>query len=157
MRRAFVILGLVSAFTFSAPVKADITKWKNVGWWTVNLYSADAGCSAFTEFEGGTSFFIGLTGTDPLILEILLYNDKWKSIQSRKEYSVTAKFGDETRWDMSMTGLANSEAKGLSLREAANSDKAGLLVEEFMRELNMTWTYDGNSLGNFWEYPELCV
>ncbi len=128
---------------------ADTTHWKTVGWWDVSFYDNMQGCSAFASYEGGTSFFIGLSGTDELYLEVLLLNSDWKSLEAGKEYDVSVKFGNEGHWNLEMNGDYSDQFGSLKLSVPANSEKAGDFVDEFMRETKMVWKYEGTSLGIF--------
>ncbi|GGH22495.1 hypothetical protein GCM10010973_07830 [Cribrihabitans marinus] len=131
----------------SGEAKAEITDWKTIGWWDISFYSGSEGCSAFAAYDGGFSFFIGLAGREDLYLEIFIANKDWRSIEEGKEYEVTAKFGNESPWNLEMTGSVDDDFRALRLYVPADSDDAGRFVQEFMRETKMRWTYEGADLG----------
>lgn len=45
-----------------------------------------------------------------------------------------------------MRGVETETLFGLTLNLPANSEEAGQIVEEFMREVSMDWKYDGKPL-----------
>lgn len=140
------IIAVLSAGT----ALGDVTSWKTVGDWDISFYPNGPGCLAYTVYEEGTSFFIGFfRGEAQTILDVTLMDDRWQSIEAGKEYEIRAYFGDETPWTLQMSGKDYGGTPGLNFGFEASSDQAGLFVEEFQRELNMEWFYQGVSLGNF--------
>lgn len=135
------------ATMFGSAAHSEISKWKDIGWWNISFYPANSGCSAYAEYEGGTHFFIGLEGEQNLYLRVMIFNDLWKSIEKEKEYDVEVTFGNETPWTLEMTGVELKSSSGLSFVIDAQSETAGLFVEEFSKEVNMQWQYLGKPLG----------
>jgi hypothetical protein len=145
--RIFAEIGCVFLSFAPLQVEADVVPWKVVSDWDISFYDSANGCLAFADYEGGMSFFIGLTNLDSeLVFEITLLSEAWKSIESGKEYSVSAQFGNESPWTLEMRGVETETLFGLTLNLAANSEEAGQIVEEFMREVSMDWKYDGKTL-----------
>ena len=127
---------------------AQSTLWKKVGGWEVTFYPDSGGCMAYTVYTDGLAFFIGLSKTDNAItFEMTLMNDKWKSIEDKKQYEVVVTLGNEKPWTLEMTGVEFDSTWGMEFSHPANSEKAGQFVKEFMREVNMEWTYNGQTLG----------
>ena len=127
---------------------AENSDWKTIGWWDISFYPKAAGCSAFAQFDGGISFFIGLSGNaNEISLEVILLNEKWKSVQRDKQYTVNVQFGNEQPWVLDMWGVQDNGFGGLKISEPASSTQAGKFVQEFIREVDMEWEYDGSSLG----------
>ena len=131
------------------PALSEITHWKTIGGWDVSFYLDNHGCSAQATYEGGTSFFIGLSEANELHLEVVVLNSDWKSLETGKEYDVSVKFGNEVGWNLEMNGAFFEGIGSLKLTTPANSEKAVNFVEEFMRETKMEWTYENSSLGVF--------
>jgi len=133
----------------SAAAAAEPTLWKTVGWWDVKFYPDDKGCSASTVFEAGTTFFIGFSMIEnDLGFEIYMYDKSWGSIEKGKEYPIRVTFGDETPWDLDMTGVESVNGwPGLRFWNSADSGKIDRFLGEFQRELSMEWRYRGSSLG----------
>lgn len=146
-KRIYAWLGSVLLSMTPLQVAAEVVPWKVVSNWDISFYDSVNGCLAYTSYEGGMSFFIGLINLDrDLVFEITLLNKTWKSIESEKEYTISARFRNETPWKLEMRGVETETLFGLTLNLAANSDEAGQIAEEFMREVSMDWTYDGKTL-----------
>lgn len=143
------IFSLAFALAFLASSAwSDVALWRKRGDWDISYYPSISGCQAFTVYEGGTAFFIGFASIDSdLSLDVTLMNDDWGSIESGKEYKIRAVFGDETAWNLNMRGVEFDGNTGLTGR--FDLKKAGLLAEEFQRELSMTWSYENARLGRF--------
>lgn len=145
--RAFALAAILIAAAGGA--SADSTLWKTVGWWDISFYPNSEGCSALAAYDGGISFFIGLDATgDEIAMEVLLFDEKWKSIEDEKEYEVKVAFGNETPWTLDMTGRKAHTISGLRILIPLSSEQAADFADEFMRETGMEWTYDGVSLGS---------
>jgi len=131
-----------------APAMAEVVLWKKVAGWDVSFYSGNDGCLAFTTYEEGTAFFIGFNKIDGThFIDVTLMDNAWGSIEDGKDYAIKAYFGDETPWDLEMTGKDYDGTPGLTGN--FNLDDASLLVEEFQRETSMQWMYQGASLGRY--------
>ena len=129
---------------------ADTIDWKTVGGWDISFYPASEGCQAFALFEEDTAFFIGFDGTDgELSLDITLLDQRWQSIADGTEYSITAKFGNESPWTLEMDGIRVDGHPGLNMMFDANSDQADLFIDEFQRKSSMSWSFGNNNLGRF--------
>lgn len=127
---------------------AESSPWKTVGGWDVSFYPATDGCTAFTVYDDGIAFFIGISKKDETLnFEMTLMNDKWKSIEDKKEYEVVVTLGNEEPWTLEMSGVKFDTTWGMNFSTPASSEKAGKFVEEFMREVDMEWTYNGTRLG----------
>jgi hypothetical protein len=144
---------LLSALIIASPMFAaqsaysEITNWKTVGEWDVSFYPGTGGCLASAEYEGGLSFLIGLTDVNgDIALEIVLLKEEWQAIEDDKEYTVNVKFGNETPWTLEMTGVRLETFNGLNFSISAATEEAGLIAEEFVREVSMDWTYDGKNI-----------
>lgn len=140
---------LIAALTL-CPVSAsaEVILWKKIAGWDISFYSGNSGCLAFTEYERGTGFFIGFNEVDgDYFIDVTLMDKAWASLEAGKSYKIKAYFGDETPWDLEMTGQDYNGTPGLSGNFAI--DDAKLLVEEFQRELSMEWYYSGASLGRY--------
>lgn len=134
----------------SATAQDETTIWAEFDGWDVSYYPAQAGCMASTQFQSGTIFFIGydFSIAEPT-LDIILMDERWKSIEAEKEYPIKLYFGDETPWNATMTGRDFDGLPGLTLYQDAFSDEAELFVTEFRRELSMDYQFKGRSLGNY--------
>lgn len=132
---------------FANMAHAEITQWKVVGEWDVSFYSNADGCLAYAEYEGGMSFFIGLTDlSTSALLEVSLLKDQWQGIEAGKEYSIKVQFGNEEPWTLEMLGVKLETLNGLTFTFDASSDQAALFAEEFMREVSMDWSYAGQTV-----------
>ena len=139
---------VVSLILSSTQLAAETSRWKTVGGWDVDFYPNSKGCLAYTVYTDGVAFFIGLTkSSDTLYFEMTLMNDKWKSIEDKKQYEVVVTLGNESPWTLEMTGVEFEDTWGMTFSTPASSEKAGQFVNEFMREVNMEWTYNGQQLG----------
>lgn len=149
MNRIFLAAMALAIAIAPRGAQAETTLWKQVGSWDVSFYPESEGCSAYVSFNGGVEFFIGLDGRNNTIdLEILIFHPSWRSIEKGKQYSVTVAFGDESPWTLEMLGRqSGSEIFGLGIYLPAGSEEAGNLVDEFMREVDMDWSYNNVSLG----------
>lgn len=150
MVSGFRATALATGFIAAAGgASADSTLWKTVGWWDISFYSESQGCSALAVYDGGVSFFIGLDASgDEIAMEVLLFDEKWKSIEDDKEYEVKVAFGNETPWTLDMTGRKAENISGLRILIPLSSEQAADFADEFMRETSMEWTYEGVSLGS---------
>lgn len=147
-----VSIASVASLTAMLPAqaKADVTLWKDVGNWSIGFYPNLPGCLAYTSYERGTHFWIGLIKKDDrTLLDVSLMDDAWKSIEPGKEYSVKVYFGDETPWTLEMSGKDYDGSPAINFAFDAYSEKAGLFVEEFQRELGMAWYYQNVQLGRY--------
>lgn len=134
----------------ASPVAADTIDWKTVGGWDISFYPASEGCQAFALFEEDTAFFIGFDNTGgELSLDITLLDERWRSIEDGTEYSITARFGNESPWTLAMDGIRVDNFPGLNMMIDANSDHADLFIDEFQRKSSMTWSFDGSTLGSY--------
>ncbi|WP_193142539.1 hypothetical protein [Meridianimarinicoccus sp. MJW13] len=154
IRRKFVASSMFGCVLFccigSGPVYADPLSWKSVGWWEIDFYPDSNGCAAFASFDGGTAFSIGLMRVDDeLLFHVNLVSENWKSLEEGKEYPIDVKFGNEIPWNLDMIGTKSDPLFGIHFQIDAMSESAGLFVDEFMREINMSWSFEGNSLGVF--------
>lgn len=147
---ALSVLSLTLTPVASTHAQADSSPWKQVGGWDIDFNSNWEGCLASTTYEGGTWFAIGFQKeVDGLVLSVALLDKAWESIEAGKEYAVKVYFGDETPWDLNMIGRETSGTRGLQFYTDAYSEKAGIFVEEFQRELGMKWYYQNVMMGNF--------
>lgn len=129
---------------------ADTIDWKTVDGWEISFYPASEGCQAFAMFEQDTAFFIGFDNSrGDLNLGITLLDERWRSIQNGTEYSITAKFGNESPWTLAMDGIRVDNYPGLNLLIDANSDQADLFIDEFQRKGSMTWSFGNSTLGRY--------
>lgn len=145
--RATALAAMIS-FALAGGGQAETTLWKTVGWWDISFYPNAAGCSAFASYDGGISFFLGLDGSgDEMAMEVLLFDEKWKSIEEGKDYEVKVAFGNETPWTLDMTGRKADTVSGLRILIPISSEQAANFADEFMRSSHMEWTYEGVSLG----------
>jgi hypothetical protein len=142
-------LGLAAALlALATPAAADVVHWKDVSGWDISFYSSDQGCSAYTVFEGGISFYLGLaTDADTIYLSIYMTSPDWHSIEDGKSYDVAVQFGRRAPWNLDMAGHADQNGTSLTFMHDATEDDAQRFVNEFMRETRMEWSYLGNSLG----------
>ena len=142
-------IALAAALAASAgPAAAEATHWKSVSGWDISFYSSDQGCSAYTVFEGGLTFYLGLaTDTDGIYLSILMTNPDWQSIGDGKTYNVAVQFGRRSPWNLDMIGHSTTSGRSLTFLHDANARDAQRFVSEFMRADRMSWTYGGQSLG----------
>ena len=137
---------LLVATTTNAIAKE--TNWKDINGWNISFYPGTGACMAYTTYTDGVAFFIGLSKKDDTLnFEMTLMNNKWKSIEDKKEYEVVVTFGNETPWTLEMTGVKFDSTWGMEFRHPAGAEKAGKFVKEFMREVDMEWTYKGQQLG----------
>lgn len=138
-------------FLLCGQAMAESSLWKSVGPWDVRFYPDDRGCSAVTQYEGGTAFFIGFSEHENGIgFEVIIFNENWKSIEDGKDYDIEVKFGNESPWDLNMTGIEDSDGiPGLKFWNSEDSDNVARFVDEFQRKLSMEWRYQGTSLGRF--------
>lgn len=124
-------------------------RWAYTDGWDVGYYPTTRGCLAFATFDG-TGFFIGFDtrGRIPA-LDITMLDETWASIEPGTRYPVTLALGDEPPWILDMTGVFMDGAPGLNILVDASTDKAATFIEEFQRELRMTWSYGDAQLGHF--------
>ncbi|PCJ10539.1 MAG: hypothetical protein COB16_00560 [Rhodobacteraceae bacterium] len=143
--------GLAAALlTTGSSAAADTIDWKTIGGWDISFYPASEGCQAFAMFDEDTAFFIGFDNTDgELNLDITLLDERWRSIEDGTEYSITARFGNESPWTLAMDGIRVDNFPGLNMLIDANSDQADLFIDEFQRKSSMTWSFDGTTLGRY--------
>ena len=148
--KARILLAAIAGFVTATAAHAEVTLWKKVSGWDVSFYPSIKGCQAYTTFEQGTSFFIGFDASDDVMyLDVTLMDERWRSIESGKEYEISAKFGDETAWNLDMLGKDYGGKPGLNILVRVDNDKADLFAEEFQRETRMSWRYAGEPLGIF--------
>lgn len=123
--------------------------WVAIGSWDISYYPETRGCLAYSAFDG-TGFFIGFdTFEEVPALDITVLDPRWESIQPQNLYPVTLVFGDEAPWLLEMQGVRMDGLPGLHILIDASIEKSAELVEEFQRELRMTWSYAGENLGQF--------
>jgi hypothetical protein len=147
-RRKFSIPFIFCGAFLPMLVSAETSAWKTVGAWDISFYPNTGGCLAYTVYDGGVAFFVGLSKYDEILsFDMTLMNDKWVSIEDKKEYEVVVTLGNEVPWTLEMTGIKFEKTWGMSFSTPANSEKAGRFVDEFMREVAMEWTYNGRQLG----------
>lgn len=154
MRNAFTmiscaVLGIALVPLTAVPVKTEPVRWSVSDGWDIAYYPSTRGCLAFASFDG-TAFFIGFDmHADVPALDITVLDDRWESIVPQKAYPVTLAFGDEQPWTLDMTGVFMDGAPGLNILIDTSVDKSAVFIEEFQRELRMTWSYGDFRLGQF--------
>lgn len=156
MKANFSIPSILRASTTAALLitgdfaTGDTIDWKTIGGWDISFYPASEGCQAFAMFEDDTAFFIGFENSGgTLNLGITLLDERWRSIEDGTEYSITARFGNESPWTLAMDGVRVDEFPGLNLLIDANSDQADLFIDEFQRKGSMTWSFGDSTLGRY--------
>ena len=141
-------LGL-ALVTLAQPAHAEPQRWAVIGGWDVGFYPATQGCLAFAAFDD-TAFFIGFDTRDAVeALDITVLDERWESIEPDARYPVTLAFGDEPPWTLEMRGVHMDGAPGLNILIDADMDKSATFIEEFQREMRMTWAYGDTRLGQF--------
>lgn len=141
--------GIALALLTAVPVKAEPARWSVSDGWDIAYYPSTRGCLAFSSFDG-TAFFIGFDmHADVPALDITVLDDRWDSIVPQKAYPVTLAFGDEQPWTLDMTGVFMDGAPGLNILIDTSVDKSAVFIEEFQREMRMTWSYGDIRLGQF--------
>ncbi len=137
------------AASLALPVQAEPQRWAVLGEWDVGWYPDLRGCLAFTQFET-TAFFIGFDTAGPTrALDITVLDDRWTSIEPEQVYPVTLNFGRKDPWVLDMHGVHMDGAPGLHILVDAALPRAEVFIEEFQREMRMTWAYAGAELGRF--------
>ena len=117
------------------------------GVWAVDYYELDEGCSVSTETNDGFVFYFGLDTSQGLpLLDIVVINQNWRSIEADEAYPVTVKFGDSGSWKLIMTGINVNGTTGLGLLLDADTEEAGSLINDFITESEMEVIYEENSL-----------
>jgi hypothetical protein len=127
-----VLVGLCASFVIALPVRA-LAEWATVGNWSIE--TNDGGCYLIAGYEGGTYFAIGLDGASKsdMLMPILIYNQKWRSIQVGASYEVGVDFDRGTDWIVDFTGVATDSVKGLLNEDHAYAEDSGIFAEDFMR------------------------
>jgi hypothetical protein len=146
------VIALASAcLTATAGIAlADYTTWKIDRGWDVTFYEDFKGCFASKTFENGTTFYIGYDySIEEPTMDVIIMNDNWSSLQVEQNYGVILNFGDETPWNLTMTAYDYEGTPGLTIYQQAQGGKVDLFRQEFRRESNMVWRYNGTELGNF--------
>jgi len=141
---AAVLAGLAAV----APAGADTILWKKVGNWDVSYYEEQRGCLASVGFQRGSTFFIGFDGSNRELLgDVTIMDDAWQSIKSGVNYNIEARFGN-SRWDLDMVGVNFGGTPGLLMNPSLDDDFERF-TEDFMRAINMKWSYRGAELGDY--------
>ena len=131
------------------PAHAEPERWAVVGEWDVGWYPDLRGCLAFTQFDT-TSFFIGFDTAGPArALDITVLDARWTSIRPAEVYPVSLSFGRRDPWVLDMQGVHMDGAPGLHILVDTALPRAETFIEEFQREMRMTWEYAGAELGRF--------
>lgn len=142
-----LMLALVPAMSPAAAATPE--RWSYIDGWDVAYYPTSQGCLAFAAFEG-TGFFIGFDTRGPIpALDITMLDEGWESIETGSNYAVTLSLGEQPPWTLDMTGVFMDGAPGLNILVDASTEKAADFIEEFQRELRMTWSYGDEELGRF--------
>ena len=124
-------------------------RWAIIDGWDIGFYPASQGCLAFASFDD-TDFFIGYdTREDVPALDITVLDARWESIEADERYPVTLAFGNEPPWTLEMKGVHMDGAPGLHILIDASMEKSGTFIDEFQREMAMTWSYGDVQLGEF--------
>ena len=142
---AFLALSVV----VTATAMAEPTRWSVTNGWDVAFYPSTRGCLAFSSFDG-TAFFIGFdTHGNVPALDITVLDDRWDKVVPGQIHTVTVTFGDEPPWTLDMLGVHMDGATGLNILIDTQIDKSAIFVEEFQREMRMTWAMGDFVLGRF--------
>ncbi|WP_109463789.1 hypothetical protein [Albibacillus kandeliae] len=133
----------------AVPSVAAPERWSVIGNWDISYYSATEGCLAYARFDH-TDFFIGFdTREEKPALDLTVLDDRWESIEPDVTYPVTLMFGDEEPWTLDMRGVHMDDSPGLNILIDASMNKAETFIEEFQREMRMSWSYGDTKLGVF--------
>lgn len=131
-------------------VHADTEDWKKIGSWDVSFYPGSKGCQAYALFDQETAFFIGFDNNEnALSLDITLLDETWQEIEAGKEYPIELRFGDQTPWTLSMSGIRMDGYPGLHAMIDAKSLESDVFIEEFQQESRMAWRHDDELLGGY--------
>lgn len=148
--RGLATAALAVVFLTAHGARAEVVDWKKLKGWDVSFYPRSEGCQAFALFNDQTAFFIGFDNVDDqLAVDITLLDESWASIEADQEYTIQVQFGTESPWTLEMDGVVMRGYPGLTMMIDAQSDEAGLLIEEFRRESSMEWSYKSTSLGKY--------
>lgn len=131
-----------------AATAEGVNHWAYVGWWDVDYYPGMRGCAATVEFDEGINFLIGIdasSGNPQLAIAVMHRN--WDRISDGATYNLTVQFDGRSPWDVTASGMTLNNINGLVITEPVDSDQAAPFANEFQRSYNMTWRYQGDSLG----------
>ena len=133
----------------SGPALAEPERWAIVQGWDIGFYTSTQGCLAFASFDD-TDFFIGFdTHEEVPALDITVLDERWESIKPDARYPITLSFGDEPPWTLDMQGVHMDGSPGLNILIDASVEQSATFIEEFQREMRMTWAYGEARLGQF--------
>jgi hypothetical protein len=141
------LLGLCAAFVIAIPVRA-LAEWATVDGWSI--YTHEGGCYLSAAFDGDTNFAIGLDGTSKsnMTMDVILFSQKWRSIQVGNTYEVGMDFDRGTNWSVYFEGVEFGDAKGLYNYDDAYVEDSGIFAEDFMRSDTVYIEFEGERVAN---------
>lgn len=103
---SLLLVFLIVSFPTISKAAEKMPLWKRVGSWDVRVdKTLGYGCFTMAEYEGGTVFRIGFNREGLTKGYIIVGNQKWKSLEVGKEYTVTLKFDNAEPWRGDATGF----------------------------------------------------
>jgi len=82
-------------------------------------------------------------------MDILLFSQKWRSIQAGASYKVGMDFNRGTNWTVDFEGVDfDGSGKGLLNYDDAYSEDSGIFAEDFMRSESLYISFEGKRVAN---------
>jgi hypothetical protein len=135
----FLFLSLFGATIVTEAARSeDTTLWKHVDSWQVRVDTTlNYGCFIMAEYEQGSVLRIGFDpSSDGAYL--LITNERWRSIEQGKEYTLVLQFDDKDPWEASAQGFKFENSPYPFLYTPFS--EAGFF-KEFMRSHELTIEY----------------
>jgi hypothetical protein len=121
----------------------DVSKWKSVGGWTVNVdHTLNNSCFAIG-FSGSSAFRAGFDVANEFSSYFLVGDDSWKSIVVDREYELRLRFDDNAPWKV--TAVGSKIGGSVALKSTFNENK---FWAEFAQARRLAISYNQSSLIN---------
>ena len=125
----------------------DIVTWNDdvKGWYLGVDPSIGDGCFMYAAYEGGTFLRFQFNPQEDLV-NFIVGNDNWQSLEEGKLYGLEVSFGSETPWTGDAEARFIGDTPSLSLDVPYSEDRAATFIEELRRTSVVDISYNGKSV-----------
>lgn len=141
----WVIFALIcQAPPLTAEDTNDVITWKDdvKGWYIAVDRTINNSCFMFSSYEGGTFLRFQFDRQND-VMEFIVGNDKWQSLEEGKFYDLQVQFGNETAWSGKAVSWHFAGTPSLSFPIPFSDNKAPTFIEELRRNSGVNISYQG--------------
>lgn len=143
------ISALLFSLTTATCAQADdaVVTWKDDvrGWYLGVDRSIGDGCFMYASYNGGT-FVRFQFNPQENVVNFIVGNEKWRSLEESKFYDLSVAFGRESPWNGQAEARFIGDEMSLSLNVPFSEDRAATFIEELRRATVVDISYQGRTV-----------